>query len=118
MPFDSTNYQPNDEVLDVLVKARANIADPSRWMKLGPAHTSGMRGNCIVGHTGRLCDTSALAQAVALALAAHLPDERSRRFASAVWVFNDHPATTHADVLALFDRAIAGRVAEQAKATA
>jgi hypothetical protein len=45
------------------------------------------------------------------ALTRHLPDEFRRRWG--LGMFNDAPTTTHADIMALFDRAIAAEEASE-----
>lgn len=96
---------PVDPVLDTLVKARKRLANPKNWQKregrLGEATCA--LGACydasrqIDGRT-RLGSTAVdLLQSFIPPGFIHVPH------------YNDDPATTHADVLALFDRAIAAR---------
>ena len=100
-------------VLDDLIRARDHISDPAMWYKgafskTGSAGAKNGQPCCAVGALlwvgkSRLNLNSRLYYALECAL-------------SDDWFstgeFNDDPATTHADILALFDRAIA---AERAK---
>ncbi len=104
-----------DPILGWLRQARANISDPTRWIK-GRAfsydadnNTSGM---CALGAIG--CIVNVDYDAVGSCLLRVLPCPQSIPRISHVAGFNNAPATTHADVLALFDRAIAARRKELA----
>ncbi len=113
MPFDNLNMplardfvapHGTDPVLETLVAARALIADPSKWAKKassGDAHCAGLAcftaGGADGGSPGdRAWDF----------LETFVPD------GLCLPTYNDAPATTHADVLALFDRAIASRLSK------
>lgn len=99
--------------LEILKEARAIIATPGKWTKGEFARDK--EGNkvgicspdasqfCAVGAINRI---GRAAGDVTFARAAFLEAEPA-----GVW-FNDHPNTTHADVLAAFDRAIAKLEAE------
>jgi hypothetical protein len=97
------------EVVEVLRAARAKIEKPECWIRYELARDySGnwvgvcspeARCFCIIG---ALASTSSDYEAARLALLDVLPSG----FCGAV-DFNDAQETTHADVLALFDRAIA-----------
>lgn len=116
MPFDSTNYQSIDGTLGLLVKARALITDSRRWAK--GEYCIGDR-YCALGAlfgTGAFRDQGDAEQSEAAKLLCRaLPSPFAGGF---VHRFNDSAVTKHADVLALFDRAIAARLAEQTKVTA
>lgn len=94
----------SDDVLRVLKAARKLIELPEDWCKSAYGFYSSP--SCINGALARAahyvdwCDVRDL-------LAAHLP--KGQKYTHA---FNDDPRTTHADVLALFDRAISSRLAE------
>lgn len=99
-----------DDVLRVLIEARELIEKPENWHK----------GSCFSDDKESMCAQGAIAR---VWLAAR--DDRGYigiwhfldRFVPAgrlASIYNDHPTTTHADVLALFDRAIAARRAELA----
>mgnify|MGYP006346210075 CR=1 FL=1 len=100
-------------VLDALIKARDHISDPAMWYK-GGYSDDGRTGAedgfpcCAMGalvwvnpDVGIFCNDAYRP------LRDALPAEWT-----SIPYFNDAPATTHADILALFDRAIA---AERAK---
>jgi hypothetical protein len=100
---------------DDLIAARALIDTPEKWIK-GIRHTTERQWlfferhrYCAVGaiSTGQdgCLDHRPFREFLRLqdALEAALPPDFSRSY---IWAFNDHPATTHNDVLALFDRAI------------
>jgi len=95
MPFDAT---PTNTVADVLRRAKALIDTPEKWSKgvFGP-------GLCVLGAVyvanGRedVSDTHVPWLVKALGL----------RNGCQVFEWNDAPETTHADVMAAFDRAIA-----------
>ena len=83
---------------DKLIAAKALIATPEKW------------GKGKYKHDGRRCaliaiDHGGAGYAGHMALREALPGD----FAC-ILAFNDHPDTTHADIMALFDRAIAAAV--------
>ncbi|HYD06522.1 MAG TPA: hypothetical protein VEC60_12395 [Reyranella sp.] len=90
---------------DDLIAARALIDTPEKWGK----------GSDISPANGRYCAAVACNDfrspaAMFDLLFEALPERFQQRGGlirvGAVFDFNDHPTTTHADVLALFDRAI------------
>ena len=100
-------------VLDALIKARDHISDPAMWYKGGYSEFG------FIGAENGLpcCAMGALIWAAQDLQYAH--DYYRSALLDAlldgghsIANFNDAPATTHADILALFDRAIA---AERAK---
>jgi hypothetical protein len=108
--LDFTSYrveQPvTDGVLRVLIEARALLSDPARWCKESRYEGSAM---CTWGAISRISgkwddpETEGLLSDVAIELNPEC------------WgyiEFNDAPSTTHADVMALFDRAISRRRSE------
>lgn len=114
MPLDATDWAETPE-LQVLRRARALIERPERWMSL--AQVSLMDGL-------PTCDQSCAEAAVRIAaveisskqtISVPLLHTRALNLLvaalpapwRAVWHFNDARQTMHADVLALFDRAIA-----------
>lgn len=90
--------------VDILRDAKALISDPEKWVK-------GHYGDC---ETGEFCSFGAMDQAergsAGAWLLADLTLDRAARAINPEFkdyiAFNDHPDTTHADVMALFDRAI------------
>lgn len=109
MPFDQVNFVlpavETDATLRTLIAGRALLSDGRRWAKgdycVGDTF-------CVVGALGirtdrRASRTDAQREAI-FYLGAHVPKGHFR-----IADFNDNPTTTHADVLALFDRAIAAR---------
>lgn len=107
MAYDSENFQKPqvDEVGQIILKARELLSDPKRWCK-GDLRRQGRV--CVVG---AICDAAGIVDfsrhnaspvaemALCRAMAALPVGFR------AVPTFNDDPTTTHADVLALLDRA-------------
>ncbi len=115
MPFDSQSFEVTeadvvDPVLRNLITARDLLSDRRKWAR------------------GEYCVGDAVCALGALLLANGEDPTRNGGFCgnikgeigalravlSPVWLgfvhsFNDAPSTTHADVLALFDRAIASR---------
>ncbi len=104
-----------DPVLAVLMKARDWLSDPAHWCQ----------NALIIGHDGRECSFSDAPAAScawgAIVIATGRPGitrdepyclvEKLCGEARLQW-FNDDITTTHADILALFDRAIASRKAQ------
>jgi hypothetical protein len=97
-----------------LIAAKALIDTPEKWQKGDYGSVEGCMcalGACrvaIYGTTEFLIgiDWRGDENGLAKALRAALPKRWSQSF-SGVSDFNDAPGTTHADVMALFDRAIA-----------
>jgi len=97
-------------VADVLRAARAKIAEPEHWAKGADAlNAAGKWADPLSADAVSWCAIGALGvsgrywmQACDL-MESLLPDSCDRDVAR----FNDDPTTTHADILALFDRAIA-----------
>lgn len=95
-------------VRDHLIAARALIDTPEKWMK-GSYHSQSTGCLCALGALGVAAHGDAYdweyVDAKAL-LSVLRPDDED-------WLivvdFNDHPDTTHADVMAWFDRAIAAQ---------
>ena len=112
---------------ETLIKARALIADPGSWGKRAREHFGrrcavGAISQAIYGQSGRLrtCEANnePCVQALVFAMSPQqlleVDTALMERFAcecrGAAWrvmAFNDKLSTTHQDVLALFDRAIA-----------
>lgn len=80
-----------------LIEARAVIADPAKWFK-GSRSASGF---CAVSAIHFVTGTGGDLIACRKALEAELT-----RGWSSVIMYNDARTTTHADIMALFDRAI------------
>ena len=99
---------------DVLREARALIADEQRWCKHAEARNADGGGVefdhpdaarwCAIGAVWRACNTWTRWE---IADYLYLAAERLRPGISGHVTYNDHPDTTHADILALFDEAIA-----------
>ena len=101
MPFDAT---PTNTEADVLRRAKARLMDPAKWCK--EPYSSGK-------YPHALCANIAIFEAA--------PDnfDLQERASDLLWKatglpgsnnvpkWNDAPETTHADVIAAFDRAIA-----------
>ena len=103
---------------DTLIAARALLADPAKWIKRDYAKRADgevVFGNdegavcfCGFGAIQHVLDTEnepdPLSVLLTDAAREMFPDRVGERSFAA---FNDHPDTTHADVLAVFDKAIA-----------
>lgn len=101
---------------EALVDARALIATPETWGKGADAcdffrdRSGVLRAGSVLGQKrDRYCPHSAVIAATTAPLVASLAIARLNKIAPGgnATVFNDAPETTHAEVLALFDRAIA-----------
>ncbi|WP_424974222.1 DUF6197 family protein [Dinoroseobacter sp. S124A] len=96
--------------LEVLRAARAHLSDPARWYRgdFCESDWDGPKGQapcCALGAVGLFaCGKGSAYEA----LQAVLPEPRG-----SVTFYNDAPSTTHADILALYDRAIAAEEARQ-----
>lgn len=88
-------------VRENLIAAKALIADPKNWRK-GSLGSAGCY--CAVGALGvaRKGKVFLFSDADVHALAQHVPQS----FRGSVPRYNDSKDTTHADIMALFDRAI------------
>lgn len=110
MPFDQQNHEPGDATLSALITARGLIAEPDSWWQNGrndifgrycPITAIGERWRQRTGED-LLFDNHIIWEYLKAGAHAHdLP-------AFARW--NDAATTTHAMVLAAFDRAIAVRL--------
>jgi hypothetical protein len=91
---------------DDLIAAKALIDTPEKWAKGSEVDTTEGRRCAAVA-----CNDFALAHSMFGRLQSALPSPHRERAASlgvaAIFDFNDDPRTTHADIMALFDRAIA-----------
>lgn len=105
-------------VREDLIAAKALIDTPEKWIKgqyadhdclcaLGAARMAFF--GSLSGHNRRADGWSGDHNPVAMALDNALIDKWA---AESVEHFNDHPDTTHADIMALFDRAIAAQGAQ------
>jgi hypothetical protein len=113
-PLQTHNRIGDDVLLRALISARHRLDDPSRWN-----HSGGYFE--VFGMGVMACTDATAACAVGSVRIVTGDDNRIWERAwdlfddllgRSVFAFNDHPTTTHADVLALFDRAIASRRAE------
>ena len=95
---------PVDPVLELLVKARAFLASEKNWCKGSYGTNDGRR----CAHGALMTDDMDLYGRARDALTAALPKGCGHFMPMG---FNDAPSTAHADVLALFDRAIEARKA-------
>lgn len=99
---------------EILHDARKLIVDPSNWAKIGRINPSEGRYCALLAVTfttarrgcGNAVDRAARAYLLAEILDKHAYRHRFGSESRRVSLFNDHPDTTHADVLRLFDRAI------------
>ena len=109
--------------VEILEKARDLISDPERWAKGYYAHDKD--GDYVPPRDGNACKWCAAGATIVVS-----PDDDNddSRHALALLQkalpsgflfatnYNDRPTTTHADILALFDRAIELAKAEQVSA--
>jgi hypothetical protein len=115
MPFDSSHQMPASD-LEVLVDARGHISGKNAWVKR--RFQDGNR-HCLVGALSLACGSPGFnvmnqtERRLARLLAEQLSPEEHwwmrLRFVtvrSRLMSFNDHPRTTHEDVLAVYDHAI------------
>ena len=111
MPFDSLPQVPFSDI-DILLDARGRIDDPERWIK-GALRKRNRR--CLVAALVLACKSRRIGRRTLRRLAFHmvrqLPVGRLQRAIpfmpmQRLMRFNDNPRTTHADVMALFDRTI------------
>ena len=134
-PFDQTGFElapamkpsrelvpdlpaPVDPVLDTLVKAREWLSDPAHWTKrrawrdrcgVATEHRHQVGSTCAIGAVTLFFDAGEdirISVESAFWLDSFVPEQFP-----AVPEFNDHKNTKHADVLAMYDRAIAARKA-------
>lgn len=96
-------------VKDYLIAARTLIDTPEKWGKNFYYESDGCL--CIVGAVGKAMGLPAsggqLCGSLIRPLNEALPDTAPIR--NHLPSYNDHPDTTHADIMALFDRAIAAQ---------
>jgi hypothetical protein len=112
MPLDATGYLPQrvlteDEADDLAILKAARHRIRYRWMwwsassfwRIVPFFYG---GSCAIQAVNRAMRRDKNASATVVErLRAHLPEGRR------IGQWNDNPLTTHADILSLFDRAIA-----------
>ena len=113
MPFDIPYQAPIGD-LEILIDARARIAGKNSWVKR--CFQNG-NGYCLVGALSLACGspefnvTSQTERRLARLLAKQLAPNMQWRIRllpprMRLMSFNDHPRTSHDDVMALFDRTI------------
>lgn len=94
-----------DTVLRDLIAARALIDAPEKWTQCGLFEQNGCF--CVMGATAKAITGNPRrvggyrVEVTAMTLKKSLTGDWPHLAA-----FNDHPSTTHADIMALFDRAI------------
>jgi hypothetical protein len=93
-----------DAVLAALQRLRAYHSNPENWCNSGMTGANG--SVCIAGAMGRVCFSESAA--VARYLKTALPDA-ARDAPDPIIHFNERMGTTHGDLLAMYDRAIAAR---------
>ncbi len=114
MPLDGTNFEQQAEVLDLLRRARGRVAH--RWCQFTREDEQG--GVCLLGALygwDFVIDTPAL-QALFDEI---IPRQRNcfQFISSALVSFNNESGRTQAEIVALFDRAIANHAMEVSDAT-
>lgn len=105
--------------VEVLRKARTELADPAKWHQGGYGHGT---GTCLVGSVKVACGVGRYGDLFTPDVwAAVKVLRRLLGFESGlqgIFDFNDSPDTTHDEVLALLDWAIANEEAREAEFTA
>jgi hypothetical protein len=111
MPFDGRTFEQQDDVLDLLRRARERVA--RGWVQ----HIHEADGAfCIVGAVHReICDS--LHRSAGWDLFGQITGELRRELPFGHWTkalpeYNDTPGRTQAEIVALFDAAIARREQE------
>jgi len=105
MQFDATG--DDDEIIQTLTKARSLIELPEKWCK---GIACQYRQSEVVARCAQSALTDASTSHAKHVVRQFMIDYVSRTHGLAsIANFNDLPRTMHADVLALFDRAIAYR---------
>lgn len=109
MPLDSTNWsqtetetKPDTEELLVIDRIIGMLFRPDQWCKIELERSDG--AHCIMGALWH-CQAQShnkVRQSILVAIQQLFPD---RLHAESVMCFNDHPDTTHADVMAVISRA-------------
>lgn len=89
---------------DDLIAAKALIDTPEKWGKGPDGLNCPAQGACAMNACASLPPPAAWY--ATLALQAELPSGDWNERMLPVAAYNDDPATTHADIMALFDRAI------------
>lgn len=92
-------------MLEILERARKFLTDPDNWIKGAPADDHGRRCliNALPDGGDDWCDAAALLDELAEKLHPVRSHSGVHRAAAN---FNDHPSTTHAEVLAFLDEVI------------
>lgn len=108
--FDGTNFEQQDEVLDVLMRAREHVARPGGWCR-GAAEVA--EAKCASHWIYALSEADIAAKAHAVLWQA-LPAEwsPSKSTIRCVIAYNDYPGRTQDEVVALYDAAITLRGSE------
>lgn len=101
-----------DQVLDDLIAARALIDTPEKWQKHRYHSDDGNR-HCSMGAVFCVTTDYRREEACRLALARAVPASSPHFSIGTPYHFNDAPETTHADIMAMYDRAIATRKGAQ-----
>lgn len=108
MPFDGSNLAEPDLVLSVLRQAREHIAQPGAWCQGTPKRGEARCAAAWLSDAVEAlpwADRTAFAVAAAFVLDKALPAE----YRGCIIGYNDAPERTQADVVALYNRAIAAR---------
>lgn len=113
MPLDGSNYEQEDEVLDLLRRARERVAISGGWCQ-GVAY--GIAGsNCLLAALQVEREYGFDLYPVIDLIVAEMPEswkllaDFGARRAALIVNYNDVPGRTQAEIVALFDRAIAMR---------
>ena len=109
MPFDSTLFDlpQEDKTLTILRLAREGVSDPARWAR---DHLEDGPRSCALGWVWRHTHGGYLYENTVHVLSRSAPIRPAFSCDCGfcrVSAYNDAPETSHADIVALFDRAIA-----------
>lgn len=107
-----THNRIGDDVLRRLIEGRERITKGWCQRHLREGHSVCARGAIVLATARLWWEADSVAAQADRVLANNLPAPWQNRTDFSVVTFNNAPTTTHADVLALFDRAIASRRAE------
>ncbi len=118
MPLDGTNFEQQDAVLDLLRRARDRVARPGGWCQ---DHARDGFGYCVLGaisYFDKRPEHIKMKDILIESLpwwwcVCHGIIRNTENPAGVIIEYNDAPGRTQAEIVALFDRAIAKREASK-----
>ena len=105
MPLDFANYQPDDEILNTLIRADELLSGPEKWCTFDLTDEHGAR--CALGAMVAAGRTFKRGGSTYLYRALEEINGQTN-----VMNYNNHPSTTFSDIKALYARAIQKRRVE------